>query len=570
MKKLINSPTAVVDEMIEGMVAAYPGLARLSGVNVLLRSDAAQMRDCQVAVISGGGSGHEPAHAGYVGAGMLSAAVAGEVFTSPSSDSVFAAIKAVAGKLGALLIVKNYTGDRLNFGLAAEMARTEGIPVEMVIVADDIALAATEDSVGRRGIAGTIFVHKIAGAAAAEGKPLAEVVRLAKEAAATVATMGVSLSAGTVPGVGKPSFTLTETEVELGLGIHGEPGIERAPLESADALTGRLLDHILSAHPLAAGEPVALMINNLGATTAMELAIIARRALSHLQSRNLVVQRVYLGAFMTSLEMAGVSLSVLHLDEERLHLLDAPTTVPAWPNASREAPSSPQDRTIFVPFLTRPYPPRSPSAKGPNRMQTAIEAACRALIAAQDSLTELDSAVGDGDLGITLARGATAVREALPGYPLEDPPKAIRALGQTLQRVLGGSSGPLYGVLFLRAANVLDTESPATPALWAQSIEEACRAVSELGGANAGDRTMLDALLPFAETFRKELDQGASLTDALRTSVLAAEKGAEATAQLKPRRGRSSYLGGRTLGHPDPGAVAVATWLRAVASALLS
>jgi len=568
MKKLINSPATVVDEMIEGMVAAYPGLARLAGVNVLLRSDADHVRDRQVAVISGGGSGHEPAHAGYIGAGMLSAAVAGEVFTSPSSDSVFAAIKAVAGEPGALVIVKNYTGDRLNFGLAAELARTEGIPVEIVIVADDIALAATENSAGRRGIAGTIFVHKIAGAAAAEGKPLAEVARLAKEAAAAVATMGVSLSAGTVPGVGKPSFTLTETEVELGLGIHGEPGIERAPLESADALTGRLLDHILSAHPLAAGEPVALMINNLGATTAMELAIIARHSLSNLQSRSLVVQRVYLGAFMTSLEMAGVSLSVLHLNEERLHLLDAPTTAPAWPNASREAPSSPQDRTISVPFATRPYPPRSPSAKGQNRLQAAIEAACLALTAAQDSLTELDSAVGDGDLGITLARGATAVRQALPGFPLEDPPETIKALGQTLQRVLGGSSGPLYGVLFLRAASVLKTKATITPAVWAQSIEEACRAVSELGGAGPGDRTMLDALIPFAETFRTELEKGTTPQDALRAGVSAAEKGAASTAQMKPRRGRSSYLGDRTLGHPDPGAIAVTLWLRAVASAL--
>ena len=568
MKKLINSPATVVDEMIDGMIAAYPGIARLAGVNVLLRSDAEHVRDRQVAVISGGGSGHEPAHAGYIGAGMLSAAVAGEVFTSPSSDSIFAAIKAVAGGPGALLIVKNYTGDRLNFGVAAEMARAEGIPVEIVIVADDIALAATQDSAGRRGIAGTVFVHKVAGAAAAEGKPLPEVARRAQEAAAAIATMGVSLSAGTVPGVGKPSFTLSDTDVELGLGIHGEPGVQRAPLQSADALTDRLLDDILAAHSARAGEHIALMINNLGATTNMELAIIARRALDFLRSRRLVVQRVFLGTFMSSLEMAGVSLSVLHLDQERLRLLDAPTTAPAWPNTAREVPSPPQDRTIPAPSpISRPSA-QTVASPAATKMQIAIEAACRALLEAQDALTEMDAAVGDGDLGITLARGAAALREALPAYPLNDPAETLKAIGQTLQRVLGGSSGPLYGVLFLRAASVLNTEGAATPALWAQSTDEASRAVSELGGATAGDRTMLDALFPFADTFRAELEKGAPLSDALRTSVSAAEKGAEATAQMKPRRGRSSYLGDRTLGHPDPGAVAVALWLRAVASAL--
>ena len=247
MKKFINRPEDVVEEMLQGLAVLHPGSARLPGHKVMIRADAEQAREQQVAVLSGGGSGHEPAHAGYIGAGMLSAAVAGEVFTSPSSDSVFAAIKAVAGKPGALLVVKNYTGDRLNFGLAAEMARAEGIPVEMVIVDDDVALKGTAQATGARGLAGTVFIHKLVGAAAAEGKSLAELAAMGKAAVESLATMGVSFSAGTSPAVGKPSFELGEQEMELGLGIHGEPGVKRTQLQPADKLTETLLTEILQA-----------------------------------------------------------------------------------------------------------------------------------------------------------------------------------------------------------------------------------------------------------------------------------------------------------------------------------
>ena len=571
MKKLINHPADVVEEMTQGLVAANPGLARLFHYTVLLRSDAAALRDRQVALISGGGSGHEPAHAGFIGAGMLSAAVAGEVFTSPSSDSIYAAIKAVTGKPGALLIVKNYTGDRLNFGLAAEMARADGLAVETVVVADDIALADTHDLSGRRGIAGTILVHKLAGAAAAEGKPLEVVARIAREAAAAVATMGVSLSAGTVPAVGKPGFTLEETEVELGLGIHGEPGVQRAPLQSADALTSRLIDEIVSIHRIASGDAVALMVNNLGATTGMELAIVARRALEDLRSRHILVQRVLVGTFMTSLEMAGVSLSLLRVDSDRLRLLDALTNAPAWPNASTEAPSTVGERTISLPSIS-PTPPDRPETSEPSTAtRRAIEAACSTVTASQERLTELDRIVGDGDLGTTLARGAAAILEALPGYPLHHASQTLIAIGRTLQSALGGTSGPLYGILFLRGGTILESKDANDPSAWAEAVEGANEAVSHLGGASAGDRTMLDALLPFANTLRNELELGTNLQLALQAAVIAAEQGAEATAEMQPKRGRSSYLGDRALGHPDPGAVAVALWLRAVveSSALL-
>ncbi|MBB5405789.1 dihydroxyacetone kinase [Paraburkholderia sp. JPY162] len=293
MKKLINDVSTVVPDMLDGLIALNPQLSLLQGGTTVLRADAeAVAARGEVALISGGGSGHEPAHGGYVGHGMLSAAVAGEIFTSPSTDAVLDAIRAVAGPAGALLIVKNYTGDRFNFGLAAEIARAEGIPVEMMIVADDVALSASGNHAGRRGLAGTVLVHKIAGAAAARGLPLPEVARIAKEAAASLGTMGVALTSCTVPAAGKPGFELGDREIEWGLGIHGEPGVSRGALEPADAMVGKLLAKIIDDLALQAGERVALLVNNLGGTPSSELHVVAGDALRELAGRGIEVARV--------------------------------------------------------------------------------------------------------------------------------------------------------------------------------------------------------------------------------------------------------------------------------------
>ncbi len=567
MKKLINKPEHVVDEMLDGLLAIYPSLARLADYNVILRADAEAVRDSQVALISGGGSGHEPAHAGFVGAGMLSAAVAGEVFTSPPVEAVLAAIKAVAGPRGALLIVKNYTGDRLNFGLAAEMAGAAGIPVETVLVADDIALAATHEHSNRRGIAGTVLVHKIAGAAAAKGMALDQIAELARAAAEDAATIGISLSAGTVPAVGKPSYTLGELEIELGLGIHGEPGIRRGLLQTADEHADEMVDAIQSVQPLSVGEQVALLVNNLGATTTMELAIIAKQAIKNLESRGIVVQRVYAGTFMSSLDAAGVSISVMRVNEQRLRLLDAPTSAPAWPNVSTEPRKPVTVRTIRADTRETANLAAPPGEQ--TGLHRAIGAACDAIITAKNSLTEMDRLVGDGDLGINLARGAEAVKKMLHAAS-NDVADTLRSIAETLQRAVGGSSGPLYGVLFLRAANTLQRQDPSDPKLWALACREGCDAVSEIGGAVAGDRTMLDALIPFATAFSAGLEAGQPISQAITNAATAAEEGAKKTAEMLPRRGRSSYLGERCLGQPDPGAIAAAIWLRAIAKSIVS
>ncbi|HXR74707.1 MAG TPA: dihydroxyacetone kinase subunit DhaL [Bryobacteraceae bacterium] len=568
MKKLINQAEHVVDEMLEGLLTIYPSLARLSHHKVILRADTEQVRDRQVAVISGGGSGHEPAHAGFVGAGMLSAAVAGEVFTSPPVEAVLAAIRAVAGTQGVVLIVKNYTGDRLNFGLAAEMARAEGIRVETVMVADDIALAATHEPSSRRGIAGTVLVHKIAGAAAAEGMSLEEVVSSTRSAAQDIASMGISLSAGTTPATGKPSYTLGEREVELGLGIHGEPGIRRSLLRTADEHADEIVDAIVEAHSLRPGDRIAVLVNNLGATTWMELAIVARRVVSALASRGLAVERVYAGTFMSSLDAAGVSVSVMRVNEQRLRLLDAPTSAPAWPRVSMEHRRSITERTTNSRAVdTAPEPERANAATS-DRLHRAVDAACEAILKARDHLTELDRVVGDGDLGINLARGAAAVQEMLRTDPGSKAADCLSRLAEKLRSVVGGSSGAFYGVLILRAAKALQSAAANDPKVWVRACNEACRAVSETGGAVAGDRTMLDALLPFTEALSHGIESGQPLSQVLSDAATAAEQCAEATAQMLPRRGRSSYLGERCLGYPDPGAIAAAIWLRAVSNHL--
>jgi triose/dihydroxyacetone kinase / FAD-AMP lyase (cyclizing) len=571
MKKFINRPEDVVEEMLDGLLLLNPGLSRVAGHKAIVRADADQLREQQVSIISGGGSGHEPAHADYVGAGMLSAAIAGEVFTSPSSDAVFAAIKATAGKPGALLVVKNYTGDRLNFGLAAEMARAEGIAVEMLLVDDDVALKDTEQRTGARGLAGTIFIHKLVGAAADEGKNLADITAIGRAAVRSLATMGVSLSAGTSPAVGKPSFELAEDEMELGLGIHGEPGVKRAKLQPANELTETLLDQILQHGRFDSENRIAVMINNLGATTPMELAILARHAVQFLRSKGLTVERVYTGSFLTSLDMAGVSISLLGIDDQRLRWLDAPTAAPAWPTLPRQPPPTAKAAATSGAHLdnsAEAAPAHNVISPSGIKLRHAIEAACHALIAASDELTELDRITGDGDLGSSMERAARVVLRNVNSYPLDSAAATMKSLAHTARRELGGSSGPLYGVLLLRCGTMLEN-SAVDLASWAEALTQGIHAISELGGAKPGDRTMLDALDPFVQTLR----QAANKTPppkALLVAVEAAERAAEATANMRPRLGRSSYLGDRVLGYPDPGAKAVAILLRAICSDLFT
>ena len=321
MKKLINEVDNIVNEMLDGMVAAYPQyVRRLEGLEVLVRAGGSEGK---VALISGGGSGHEPAHGGYVGKGMLDGAVAGAVFTSPTPDQVYEAIKAANGGKGVLLVIKNYTGDVMNFEMAADMAADEGIEVEKVVVADDVAVENSTWTTGRRGIAGTIFVHKLAGACAEAGGDLQEVKRIAEKVIANVRSMGMAVDACTVPAVGKPSFELAEDEIEIGIGIHGEPGVNREKIGSADYIVEKLLGKILAEGIYNEGDVVAVLINGMGGTPLMELFIANNHVAKVLAGKGIKVAKTIVGNFMTSLDMQGFSITLLKLDDELKELLDA-------------------------------------------------------------------------------------------------------------------------------------------------------------------------------------------------------------------------------------------------------
>lgn len=327
MKKIINQPENIVNEMLDGIVKAHPNhVKRVEGFEVLVRANAPETG--KVALVSGGGSGHEPSHGGFVGTGMLDGAIAGAVFTSPTPDQVYEAVKAVDSGKGVLLVIKNYTGDVLNFQMAAEMAEMDDITVKYVVVDDDVAVENSLYTTGRRGIAGTIFVHKIAGALAEQGADLDQVQAVAEKVIANVRSMGVALTACTVPAAGKPGFELAENEIEMGLGIHGEPGTHRTEIKPADELVDDLLEKILADIDYNDSE-VAVLVNGLGGTPLMELYLMNRRVHEALEAKGIKVYRTYVGNYMTSIEMAGASVSLLKLDDEMKALLDAPADTPA-------------------------------------------------------------------------------------------------------------------------------------------------------------------------------------------------------------------------------------------------
>ena len=328
MKKLINGVDDIVSEMLDGMTAAYPEyVKRLEGFEVLVRAKGASPK---VALVSGGGSGHEPSHGGFVGRGMLDGAVAGAVFTSPTPDQVYEAIKAVNGGKGVLLVIKNYTGDVMNFEMAADMARDEGIEVEQVIVADDVAVENSTWTTGRRGIAGTVLVHKIAGAAAESGMNLADVKRVAEKVIANVRSMGMAVNACTVPAAGKPSFDLADDEIEIGIGIHGEPGTHREKISSVNEIADKLLERIFGEGIYGSGDEVAVLVNGMGGTPLMELFVANKHVKNVLDAKGIKVVKTIVGNYMTSLDMEGFSITLLKLDDELKKFLNAPADTPAF------------------------------------------------------------------------------------------------------------------------------------------------------------------------------------------------------------------------------------------------
>ncbi|PKQ13273.1 MAG: dihydroxyacetone kinase [Alphaproteobacteria bacterium HGW-Alphaproteobacteria-1] len=531
MPQFINSRETLVTEAIDGMLRTAGGrLARLDGyphIKVVMRTDWDRSR---VALVSGGGSGHEPSHAGFVGQGMLTAAVCGEVFASPSVDAVLAAILAVTGKAGCLLIVKNYTGDRLNFGLAAERARAQGLRVSMVIVDDDIALP---DLPQPRGVAGTLFVHKIAGALAEQGADLDAVTQAAERVIRGVVSIGMSLDTCTIPGSAKEA-RIRPGKAELGLGIHGEAGIEQVDFSTARAAMEMVVDRLA---PRVAPGPHVALLNNLGGATPLEMGVLAEELLGSKigpQIRWLVGP----APMMTSLDMQGFSVSLLPAGRAEEAALAAPVAPWAWPGC---LPVGDVEVVALPDGLTPIRPIPSPDAA----MRALIERCCAILIEAEGPLNALDAKSGDGDTGSTLATAARALGGALDRLPLADQTQLYRAIGLELSQTMGGSSGVLLAIFFAAAGDASASGQDMIGALKA-GLDR----IRQVGGAQEGDRTMIDALAPALD----------ALEGGLAAAAAAARQGANATAAItRARAGRASYLAAESLaGHNDPGAEAVA------------
>lgn len=531
MAQFINTKESIVAEAVDGLVAASGGkLARLDGyphIRVVVRND---WDKSKVALISGGGSGHEPAHAGFVGEGMLAAAVCGDIFASPTVDAVLAGILAVTGPSGCLLIVKNYTGDRLNFGLAAERARQFGLNVEIVIVDDDVALPGLSQA---RGIAGTLFVHKIAGALAENGADLERVAAAARKVASKTRSIGMSLSTCTIPGSPKED-RIPPGMAELGLGIHGEAGVEQVEFKGASEAVAAMVERLSAAME---EKPHVAIVNNLGGTSVIEMSIILDEI-----RRSAIGERIthVIGpaAMMTSLDMHGFSISIYPADDAEIALLKQYTPLAAWPRVSRlgqvAIQALPDGLTPVVPV---------PSMHKPTR--ELLSRCCEVLIAAENDLNALDAKSGDGDTGSTLAGAARALISAMDRLPLADHTQLYRAIGLELSQTMGGSCGVLLAIFFAAAGDAASSGLPMCEALQA-----GLRRMQEIGGARPGDRTMVDALAPALDVLEESLPEAAK----------AARAGADRTAHMsKANAGRASYVNAKHLvGHADPGAEAVA------------
>ncbi len=531
MAQFINKREDVVIEAVEGLLATSGvPLARLDGyphIRVVVRAD---WDKSKVALVSGGGSGHEPAHAGFVGSGMLTAAVCGDVFASPSVDAVLAGILAVTGPAGCLLIVKNYTGDRLNFGLAAERARAFGLNVSMVVVDDDIALP---DLPQARGVAGTLFVHKIAGALAEDGADLDTVTSAARRVIAGTKSIGMSLDTCTVPGSPKED-RIPKGMAELGLGIHGEAGVEQVDFSGAQSAMAAVAAKLKST----IGEaPHVALINNLGGTSVLEMSVLAHELIRSDIGAH-ISHVVGPASMMTSLDMRGFSISLYPASREELIALGQPVGPASWPGLSMVHPVS----VVALPDGLTPIMPL-PSEHKPTR--DFLIGCCNVMIAAEQDLNALDAKSGDGDTGSTLAGAARALVKAMDRLPLSDHTQLFRAIGLELSQTMGGSSGVLLAIFFAAAGDGASSGLPIRDALKAGLAR-----MQEIGGANVGDRTMVDALSPALDA----LDGG------LKAAASAARAGADRTATLaRANAGRAAYINAKQLhGHADPGAEAVA------------
>lgn len=581
MKKLINRPETVVSEMCNGIAMTNPDVVFYPKYKVIRRKD---LNPDKVSLISGGGSGHEPAHAGYVGRGMLDAAVCGDVFASPSQIQVYQAIKETKSKKGTLLIIKNYSGDVMNFKNGAALAAEEGIDVDYVKVSDDIAVSDSLYTVGRRGVAGTVLVHKIAGAAAENGCSLEEVKQAAQSAADAVRSLGFAYSSCTVPAKGSPTFNIGEDEMEYGVGIHGEPGIRRENIVSADKMAERMLNAILKDLDVEKENEVVLLVNGFGSTPLQELYIFSDALLKCLDQRKVNVYRSFAGNFMTSIDMLGASVSVMKLDGTLKKYLDMPSEALAFrvdgpvPPIMYRSVSTGENENVPEEFTRESsWGEVKENRISLNNIKYMVAEMAECILKNEVAFCELDSFAGDGDFGMSVAKGFLQLKREWDMILTEEAEtigEFLKACSLVIMEYCGGASGPIWGSAFRAAGFQAGDRVSLDTSEFAAMMQAAVVGIQKTGersfgrGAVVGDKTLIDALVPCVDSLNASSDSGSSVKEMLEKGAAAAVEGAEKTAGFAARMGRAGVVGKRSLGHPDAGAYALGVIFTEVSGSL--
>jgi dihydroxyacetone kinase len=575
MTRVLDTAEGFVQDALAGFAAVHGDLVRRVDGGVVR---AESLADGHVAVVVGGGSGHYPAFAGVVGAGLAAGAVCGNVFTSPSAGQAYRVARAADVGGGVLFSYGNYAGDVLHFGAAQERLRAEGIDTRTLLVTDDIASAPADRIADRRGIAGDFVVFKVAGAAAGRGDSLDEVERLAIAANHRTRTLGVAFGGCTFPGADGPLFTVPEGMMSVGLGIHGEPGIRDVPMGSAAEIAEILVSELLADVPDDRGDRVAVLVNGLGTVKYEELFVLYGQVAARLGQAGLTVVEPECGELVTSLDMAGVSVTLFWLTEELEELWRAPAYTPAYRKGRVERHSSPggsdDARVAASPDPASPDPERSVSEPIETASPASVERADRALVLLaamqatlhehEDELGRIDAIAGDGDHGVGMRRGIDAALDAATAARDSGLIAALRAAGEGWSEIAGGTSGALWGAALTSIAPALDRDD-VTAAHVAAAARTALDTLVRLGRAKVGDKTMVDALVPYVERLEAAAVAGLPLADSLASAAADATTAAEATSALRPALGRARPLAERSLGHPDAGATSLALVLTAIA-----
>jgi len=586
--RIHNNPDHMVEDMLQGWLSAHADTVCAHTLNprVVQRIGAPQAG--KVGIITGGGSGHEPAFLGYVGEGLCDAVAVGEIFSSPTARSFHDAMRAADSGCGVACLYGNYAGDNMNVKMAVDMAARDGITVRTVVANDDVPSAPAEERAKRRGVAGEILMWKVAGAKAAAGASLDDVIAIAQKAIDQTRSIGIGLSACVIPAVGKANFHVEHGTMEVGIGHHGEPGIDVRPTASAADMAQMMLDTLLPDLPIVQGERVALLLSGLGGTPLMEQYLLYGEVAQRLQARGITVAFKLVGNLFTSLEMMGVTLTLMKLDDELLACLQAPCrsvglTI-AGPALSGGLPSAPV-RANPTPASASVSAQHTAPTHAAQRSALALSGATLPLDAAgiavrdliaciienRDFLSEIDGLIGDGDHGVNMAKGfgGCAVRlDALGEAQAARLPIALEQLSQALMDDIGGSMGPLYGSFFQAMADPLKPHPHMDAHLFGQALHAALGQVQRMGNAQVGDKSLIDTLVPADQAYQAALADGADFAHALQAMEHAAEVGKDSTQAMQARIGRSARLGARSIGVLDAGAVSCWLILRSLGQSL--